>query len=143
QRITEFAALVNRAGRLRGDVARDSAGKRKLLEEPFHPDFVPRDARVDFAVRAFEPGVRDQPRTAMAWPSDVNHIEPELLDDPVTVGVNEIKSGSRAPMAEQSRLDMLEPQRLFQQRIVVEIDLADGEVIRGAPPCVDEAQLLA
>ena len=40
-------------------------------------------------------------------------------------------------VAEQARLDVFEFQRLGEQRIVVEIDLADREIIRGAPVGVD------
>ena len=98
---------------------------------------------VELAVRSFEPGVRDQPRTAVSRPGDVNHVETELLDDPVAVDVDEIQPGSRAPVPEQPRLDVLQPQRLFQQRIVEEVDLADRQIIGGAPPCVDQPQLLA
>jgi hypothetical protein len=40
QRVAELAALVDRARRLRGDVAWDPAGERKLLEQFFHSRFV-------------------------------------------------------------------------------------------------------
>jgi hypothetical protein len=44
---------------------------------------------------------------------------------------------------EQPRLDVLEPQRLAQQRVVAQVDLADGEVVGGAPPGVQQNELLA
>ena len=34
QRVAEFAAFVDAAGRLRGDVAGDAAGEAELLEQP-------------------------------------------------------------------------------------------------------------
>jgi hypothetical protein len=34
------------------------------------------------------------------------------------------------------------PQRLAQERVVEQVDLADGEVVRRAPPAVDQAQLI-
>ena len=40
QRIAQLAAFVNRAGRLRRDVARDAAGEGELLEQPLHPVLV-------------------------------------------------------------------------------------------------------
>ena len=46
--------------------------------------------------------------------------------------VNEVLPGRRAPVAEQHVLDVRERQRPLQQRIVVEINLADGQVIGGA-----------
>ena len=36
-------------------------------------------------------------------------------------------------MAEQPRLDVLGPQRLAQQRVVLQVDLADGQVVRRLP----------
>ncbi|MGY4446679.1 hypothetical protein ACVWZR_001339 [Bradyrhizobium sp. i1.3.1] len=46
-------------------------------------------------------------------------------------------------MAEQARLDVLRPQRLAQQRIVEQIDLPDGEVVRGAPIAIEQIELAA
>jgi hypothetical protein len=46
-------------------------------------------------------------------------------------------------MPEQPRFDVLERQRLTQERIVEQVDLPDGEVIRRTPPSVKAAQLLA
>ena len=36
-------------------------------------------------------------------------------------------------MAEQPRLDVFERQRHFEQRIVLQIDLPDRQIVRGAP----------
>ena len=41
--------------------------------------------------------------------------------------------GRRAPVSEQHVLDVRERQRPLQQRIVVEIDLADRQIVGGAP----------
>jgi hypothetical protein len=43
-------------------------------------------------------------------------------------------------MTEQARLDVLRPQGLGQQRIVEEINLPYGKVVRGAPPGVHALQ---
>ena len=47
--------------------------------------------------------------------------------------VEEIQAGRGAPVAEQTRLDVFVPQRLAQQRIVVEIDLTDRQIVGGPP----------
>src|ERR1700747_1026435 len=73
--IAKFAAFVNRARRFRSDVAGNSAGKRKLFEEMWKAFFVLRNVRVDFAVRSFEVGVRDQTWAALARTCDGDHIE--------------------------------------------------------------------
>ena len=64
--IAEFAAFMDRAGRRGRDMARNAAGERKLLEQPLHSGFVLADVGIDLAVAAFEIGVGDQRRAAMA-----------------------------------------------------------------------------
>ena len=62
------------------------------------------------------------------------------FDDPVQMHVDEVLAGRRAPMAEQPRLDVLRLERLPQQRVVEQIDLADRQVVRGAPVRVHARQ---
>ena len=62
QRVTQFAALMNRAGRLGRDMAGNAAGERELLEQSLHALLVLRDVRINLAVCSFEVGVRDQSR---------------------------------------------------------------------------------
>ena len=88
---------------------------------------------IDLAVGPFQVRVGDHARRAVARPGDVDHVQIVLLDDAVEVDVDEVQPGRGAPVAQQPRLDVLAAQRLLQQRIVVEIDLADGQVV-GRPP---------
>src|ERR1700733_13170493 len=104
-------------------MARNSAGERELSEEPLHALHVLRDARIDFAVRALEIGIGDEPRSAVSGTGDVDHVEIELLDQPIEVRVDEVEAGRRAPMPEQAWLDVLLLERLTQQRIVEKINL--------------------
>jgi hypothetical protein len=46
-------------------------------------------------------------------------------------------------VAEQPGLNVFDPQRLAQQRVLKQVDLADGEVVSGAPVGVDALQLSA
>ena len=140
ERITQFTALMNRTGRLRRDVARDAARKGKLLEQPFHPLLVLADVGIDFAVGALEIRIRHQSGSAVAGPGKVDHIQALFLDDPVQVNVDEVQSGRRAPVTEQARFDMRQLERLFQERIVVEVNLSDREVVRRAPPGINPAR---
>ena len=132
--IAEFAAFMDGAGRFRGDVAGDAAGEGELLEEPFHARLRPGRCWGRSRCRC----LRDKPVATMAGAAvagadDVNHVKVVGLDDAVEVDVNEIQAGRGAPMPEQTRLDVVDLERLFQQRVVVEINLADGEIIGGAP----------
>src|SRR5699024_9332916 len=45
------------------------------------------------------------------------------------------------PVPEQARFDVLTLQRLAQERVVLEVDLAHGEVVRGPPPGVERLEL--
>ena len=65
-RIPEFATFMNRAGSLRRNVARNSAGKRELLEQFSHAVFGLRDVRIELAVRSFQIGVCDKCWTAVS-----------------------------------------------------------------------------
>ena len=143
ERVAELAALVDRARRLGRDVARDAAGERELAEQLAHALLVARDVGIDLGVAALQPRRGDEPGAAVAGPGDVHRVEVALDDRAVHVRVEEVEAGGGAPVAEQPRLDVLERQRLAQQRVVEQVDLADREVVGGAPPRVDALQLVA
>src|SRR5437763_3740552 len=133
---------MDRARSLRRDMARDAAREAELLEQPLHAALVLRHMRIGLGVGAFEPGGRNHSRPAMPGTGDVDHVEVAPLDDPVQMHIDEVQSRRGAPMAEQPRLDMREFERLFQERVVEQINLSDGQVIRRAPPRIDQAQFL-
>ncbi len=122
-------------------MARDAAWEAELLEQALHAARVLRHMRVDLAVGPFEPGIRNNARAPMARTGDVNHVEIACFNRAVEMHVDEVQPRGRAPMPQEARLDVLEFERLFQQRIVEQINLPDGKVIRRAPPGVDPGQL--
>ena len=65
-----------------------------------------------------------------------------LLDQTIQVDINKIQPRRRPPVTEQSALDVIEHQRLAQQRIVGQVNLPDREIIRRAPLGVDPPQSL-
>jgi len=65
-------------------------------------------------------------RAAVTGTSDIEHIQVILLDDPVQVNINEILARCRTPVPDHKRFHMRQFERLFQQRIVVEVELPDG-----------------
>ena len=140
ERIAQLAALVDRARALRRRVAGDASGKRELEEQLSQPGFVLADVGIDLAVGALEIGVAHDGGAAVSGARDVDHVEVVLLDDAVQVHVDEVLPGGRAPVPEQHVLHVRERQGPLQQRIVVEIDLADREVVRGAPVGVHPAR---
>ncbi len=142
QRISQLAAFVDRAGSFRRDVAGDAAGKRELLEEPLHPLRILRDVGETLGVASLQPGIGDHARTSVTRSADVDHVEVVLHDGAVAVDVDEIEAGRGSPVPQQARLDVLDLERLGQQRIVVEINLSDRQIVRGAPVCIDPAELI-
>ena len=54
--------------------------------------------------------------------------------------VDEVLPGRRAPVADDEWLDVRQRQRLAQERVVVEVDLANRQVVGGAPIGIDEMQ---
>jgi hypothetical protein len=137
QRVPEFAALVDRPGGLRGDVAGNSAGERELGEQPAHARLVARDPRIRLGVGDLQPGVGDQTRAAVAGPGDVDQVLAPGGDDPRQVGVEQVEARGGAPVPEQPGLDLFRRQGFAQQRVAHQIDLTDRQVVGRSPVCVD------
>ena len=136
-RVAELAALVDRAGRLRGRVRRDAAGEGELPEQPGHPRRVLGDAGVELAVGALQVGVGHHPGPAVTGTADVDGVQVLVPYDPVEVGVDQVQAGRGAPVAEQPRLDVLRAKGFGQQRVAEQVDLPHRQVVGSAPPGVD------
>lgn len=142
QRVPQLAALVDRTRHVRRHVAGDAAREGELAEELGHPGLVARHVVVALRPGALQPGVGHDGRASVAGAGDQHGVEVARHDHPVEVGVDQVEAGAGAPVPEQSRLDVVGGQRLAQQRIVQQVDLPDGEVVRGAPVGVQPAQLV-
>jgi hypothetical protein len=142
QRVTELAALVHRARRLGSVVAGNSTRKRELLEQAPHPRLVTGDLGIDLAIGPLEPRVGHHARPTVARAGDEHHVQIARHDRPIEVRVDEVESGCGPEVPEQARLDVPGAERLAQQRVVVEIDLPDGQIVRRPPPGVDPRELL-
>src|SRR5215472_15474275 len=110
-------------------MARNAAGKRELFEQPPHSLAILGDVREEFAVGSLKVGVGNHSRSTVSRAAYVNHVEPILPDDPVAVDINEIQARRCTPMTEQTGLDVIDAQRIGEQRIVIEIDLSDREIV--------------
>ena len=142
ERVAQLATLVDRPRALGRRVAGDPSRERELETELLEPRLVLADVGIDLAVRALEVRVAHDGRTAVSGTGHVDHVEVVLLDDPVQVDVDEVLPGRRAPVPQQHALHVLRDQGAFQQRIVVEIDLADRQVVGSAPVSVHRAEQL-
>ena len=134
QRVAELAALVDAAGRLHADVARDAAGGGELPHQRGQSGEVLADAGVDLGVGALEVGVRHECGPAVSGTRDVEAVLPGLPDQPVQRDVHEGQRGTGAPVAQQAWLDVLDRQGLAQQRVGLEVDLRHRQVVGCVPP---------
>src|SRR5262249_7662587 len=60
---------------------------------------------------------------------------------PVEMHAEHVEAGRRSPVAEQAGLDVLALERLFQQGVVQQINLSDGQGVQGSPVGVETAEL--
>src|SRR6478609_6242796 len=70
-------------------------------------------------------------RAAVAGADDQEHVLVALADGPVQVSPDEVQARGGAPVAEKPRLDVLRFQRLGQQRVCEQVDLAGRQVVGG------------
>jgi len=123
-------------------VAGDTAGRAELTEQRPQAVGVLSDLREDFGVVALEVAGGHQGWTTMAGACDVHHVLTGMPDQTVEMGIDEAQAGTGAPMAEQSRLDVLDAQRALQQRVFLQIDLTNDQVVRGTPPGVHTGEFI-
>ena len=69
----------------------------------------------------------------MTGTGDEEHVQIAFFDDAVEMNIQEVESGRGAPMAEQTRFNVLDFEGFLEQRIVEQIDLPNGKII-GRPP---------
>ena len=133
QGVTELAALVDRARSRHADVAGDPARGRELAHEAQQPGLVGGDLRIDLGVGPLEVDVGDHRRAAVAGTGDEEDVVAGRPDHAVELGVDQVQARRGPPVAEQAGLDVLGPQRLAQQRVRPQVDLADGEEVGRLP----------
>jgi hypothetical protein len=133
QNVAEFAPFMDRPRRRHADVAWHAAGRGELPEQPPHALDVLRDARVDLRVRSFEIDVRHDRRAAVTRSRQIDDVGVRLAHEAIEMDVDEAQPRRRSPVAEQARLDVLRLQRVAQERILLKIDLPDGQIVRGPP----------
>ena len=140
--VAQLAALVNGAGGLGRNMARDAAGERKALEELLHALLIAGDVGVDLGVAAVEPVLRDHGVAAVAGTGEVDHIEVVALDDAVQVRVDEVLARAGAPVADDGLLEVALFERALKQGVIEQVELAGGQVVRGAPVGIELPELL-
>src|SRR6185437_739590 len=128
--------------RFRSDVTRNAARERELLEQTLGTACVATSRRIDLAVRTLEIGVGYHSRSTVARPGYEDRVDVVGPDQPIHVHVHEIQPGRRPPVAKQSALYVVGAQWLAQERIGDQIDLTDGEIVRGPPVGIEQSFFL-
>ena len=122
-----------------GDVAvGDAALRRSVARLALFADLD--ETEISAMIPLFEEAVYDEGGAAVARAGDVERAQPARADGAVQVHVEEVEAGHGAEVAEETGLDVLRPQRLPQERVREQVDLADREVVGGAPVGVDLAE---
>src|SRR5262249_17167207 len=124
---------MDRSRRFRGGMTGNSSWKRELLEELSQALFIFLNVGIKLRVGPLQVGIRHHPWPAVSGAADIDHVQVILVDQPVEVRINEVESGSRPPMPQQAGLDVLDFERLAQQRGGVEVNMGDGKKISRAP----------
>ena len=140
QRIAELAAFVDRARYLRRDVTADPARKRERAKQLPHASRVLRGVRIALAPDALEPRVGDRRRTAVARTDDEDRVPVALANHAIHVRDDQVEPRRGAPVPEQSRLHVLDAERLAKQRVLEQVDLPDRQVVRRPPVGVDRVE---
>src|SRR5690348_18268438 len=93
--------------------------ERKLLKQPLHALLVLWNVRIQLRVRAFQVGIGDHARATVPGTADEDGAQVVIVDNAIQVRVNEVQARSGSPMSEQPGLDVLQPQRLTEESVLV------------------------
>src|SRR5580704_11664841 len=96
--------------------------ERKLRKELFQPLPVLALVGINLGISAFEVGVGEDGWSAMTRPGQDKCVEVVFFDQPVQVDIDQAHAGVRAPVTEQSELGVFRLQRLFEERVIPQID---------------------
>ena len=138
--VAELAAFVHGAGRERGKVAGQAAGPGEIADQVREAREVLAVALEVFGESAFEVQVGEDGGRSVAGSYDQQDARSGVLYQTVEVGVNQVESGLRAPVAEQARFDMGRLKRLAQKSVLPKIELRGAEIVRRTEMRLDLGQ---
>ena len=141
QGIAQLAPLVDGAGGVGGGLAGDPSGEGELPEQPLHAGGILADVGIDLAVRAVQIVLGHHGVSAVSGAGEIDHIQVIFDDGPVEMGIDEVLAWAGAPVPHDGALQVLFLQRLPQQGIVQQIELAGGQIVGGTPIGVDGLNL--
>ena len=83
QDVAQFASFVNGARRGHTDVAGNTSRGRELAEQAAYPIIVLCDLRINLRVGPFQVHIRDNRRSTVPWPCQVDHIGILIPDESI------------------------------------------------------------
>src|SRR5581483_7859277 len=107
QHVTQFAPLVDRAGRWHADMAGDASRCGELTEETTQAGLVLGNLWIDFRVTALEIDVRDQRRPAVSRSGQVDRVDVLFSDQSIEMDIDKAQAGRSTPMTQEPRFDVL------------------------------------
>ncbi len=118
---------------------RNSAARRRDLLEEFLQAFrILALVRIHLGVGAFQINWPEHSRRTMSGAGHENYIKTVAFDQTVQMRPHKGQCRARAPVTKQAMLDVLDLERLLEQRVVAQVDHADREVVAGAPPGINQ-----
>src|ERR1017187_4973115 len=142
QRVSKLSAFVHGIWDVRPAMAGHSARCGELAEHEPQAVFIARDLRVNFGVCAFKIGAGIERRASVSRTRYIDDVRIMLFDEPIQMNVDKVLAGRCSPVTEQPGLDLFRLERLAEQGIVKEIDLADAKIVRSAPVAIHLVQHL-
>src|ERR1700730_10434752 len=121
------------AGRFRSTVAADTARERKLPEKLLQSNDVFALVGIDLGIASVQIYRSEYTRCAMAGTGYVNHVQIIFFDNAVQLRPHKGLPGTGSPVAQKAKLDMLNSERLPQQRILSQIQHSENQIATGAP----------
>src|SRR5262249_10061758 len=88
---------------------------------------------VDLGVCPFEISWTEDAGRPMPRTRHKNHVQVKLLNEPIQVEVRKSEAGTRAPVPKQAVLYVLRLQGLLQERIGLQINHAERQVVARSP----------
>src|SRR5215472_10160940 len=118
---------------MRAAMAADSARRRESLEHQLHPVVILSYVWMNLGVGAFQIRMRIQRRAPMTGAGDIDDACVGLLDQAIQMHIYEVLAGRGAPVAQEPGFDVIDRERLSEQRIVSQVNLAHGQEVGSSP----------
>lgn len=123
---------------MRANAAREGEALEELLETLSVEGLI----GVHLGVDALEIGLREDSGGTVARARDEDAVKIVLLDETVEVHPCEDLAGSRAKVAEQSKLEVLRLEGFSQEGVVLQVDHTQGQVATGLEEVIVLGNLL-